>query len=80
MAENTSMKIDYLQTKYTINDSIRFDKSGIKFKNTRVTDEKGNSAVLSGSVYHKYFKDFTVDLTVNMDKNALPGTEHPAKG
>lgn len=69
MAENTSMKIDYLQTRYTINDSIRFDKTGIKFKNTRVTDEKGNSAVLSGSVYHKYFKDYSVDLTVNMDKN-----------
>ena len=69
MAENTSMKIDYLQTRYTINDSIRFDKSGIKFKNTRMTDEKGNSAVLSGSVNHKYFKDYIVDLTVNMDRN-----------
>jgi hypothetical protein len=69
MAENTSMKIDYLQTRYTINDSIRFDKTGIKFKNTRVTDEKGNSAILSGSVYHKYFKDYSVDLIVNMDKN-----------
>ena len=71
MAENTSMKIDYLQTKYRINDSIRFDKSGIKFKNVRVTDEKGNIAVLSGSVFHKYFDDFEVDLTINMDKNAV---------
>jgi hypothetical protein len=69
MAENTSMKIDYLQTRYTINDSIRFDKTGIKFKNTRITDEKGNSAILSGSVNHKYFKDYIVDLTVNMDRN-----------
>jgi hypothetical protein len=25
--------------------------------------------VLTGAVYHKSFKDFTVDLTVNMDKN-----------
>ena len=70
MAENASMKIDYLQTRYTINDSIRFDKSGIKFKNIKVTDEKGNNAVLSGSVFHKYFKDYAVDLIVNMDKNA----------
>jgi len=69
MAENASMKIDYLQTRYTINDSIRFDKTGIKFRNTKVTDEKGNSAVLSGSVFHKYFKDYMVDLTVNMDRN-----------
>ncbi len=69
MAENTSMKIDYLQTKYKINDSIRFDKAGIKFKNMKLTDEKGNSAFLSGSVFHKSFKDYSVDLIVNMDKN-----------
>ena len=28
MAENTSMKIDYLQTKYKVNDTIRFDREG----------------------------------------------------
>ena len=69
LAENTSMKIDYLQTKYKINDTIRFDKTGIKFKNVKVTDERGNYATLSGSINHKYFKDYAVDLIVNMDKN-----------
>jgi len=69
MAENASMKIDYLQTKYKINDTIRFDKAGIKFKNVKLTDEKGNSAFISGSVFHKSFKDYSVDLVVNMDKN-----------
>jgi hypothetical protein len=69
MAENASMKINYLQTKYKVNDTIRFDKSGIKFKNIKLTDEKNNTALLSGSVYHKYFKNFSVDLIVNMDKN-----------
>ncbi len=70
MAENTSMKIDYLQAKYKINDSIRFDKAGFKFRNIKVTDEKGNSATLSGTINHKYFKDYAVDLIVNMDKTA----------
>ncbi len=69
MAENTSMKIDYLQTTYTVSDSIRFDRNGIKFKNTRITDEKGNQATLSGAINHKSFNDFTVDLIINMDKN-----------
>ncbi len=69
MPENTSLKIDYLQTRYSINDSIRFDRRGIRFRNTGITDEEGNTAVLTGAVYHKSFKDFTVDLTVNMDKN-----------
>jgi len=69
MPEATSLKIDYLQTRYSINDSIRFDRRGIRFRNTRITDEEGNNAILSGAIYHKSFKDFTVDLTVNMDKN-----------
>jgi hypothetical protein len=69
MAENTSMKINYLQTRYKINDTIRFDKSGIKFRSIRMADENGNYAVLSGSVFHKNFKDYSVDLIINMDKN-----------
>ncbi len=69
MAENTSMKIDYLQAKYKINDTIRFDKTGIKFRNIKVTDERGNYATLSGSINHRFFKDYAVDLIVNMDKN-----------
>jgi len=69
MAENASMKIDYLQTKYKINDTIRFDKAGIRFRNIKLTDEKGNNAVLSGTIFHKSFKDYSIDLLVNMDKN-----------
>jgi hypothetical protein len=67
MAENASLKIDYLQTKYKMNDTIRFDKNVIKFNNIRVADEKGNIAILNGSVYHKNFKEFSADLIINMN-------------
>jgi hypothetical protein len=63
--ENATMKVDYLQTKYMFNDSIRFDKSGIKFNNIQLKDEKGNSTLLSGAVYHTYFQDWGVDITLN---------------
>jgi hypothetical protein len=66
MAENSSLKIDYLQARFNLNDSIRFDKKGIKFNNVRVTDEKGNPATLSGYVYHKNFKEYSADLNVNI--------------
>jgi hypothetical protein len=62
--DNGSIKIDYLQTKYTFNDSVRFDRSGIKFNNVRVSDEKGNIATVNGTVFHKYFKVFTADLVI----------------
>ena len=65
MAENTSMKINYLQTKYILNDSIRFDKQGFKFNNVRLTDVDGNTATLFGSVYHKNFQNYTADLIIN---------------
>ena len=69
MAENASMKIDYLQTTYHLNDTIRFDKEGFKFKNVRITDIKGNIATLSGSVNHKNFRDYVADLIINTNKN-----------
>jgi hypothetical protein len=66
LAENTSVRINYLNTKYKINDTIRFDKNGIKFKNVKMTDEKGNLATISGSVNHNSFNNFTADLTINV--------------
>ncbi len=75
MAENASMKIDYLQTKYKLNDTIRFDKSGIKFNKIRLTDEKGNYATLSGSINHKYFKDYAADLILNTNECLVLNTQ-----
>jgi len=64
MAENSYMKIDYLQTRYRLNDSVRFDKRGINFNNIKLTDEKGNLATLSGTVFHKSFKKYQADLSI----------------
>lgn len=63
-ADNSAIKIDYLQTKYRFSDSIRFDKNAIRFNNIVFRDERGNTGSLNGSVYHKNFKDYSVDLTV----------------
>lgn len=68
MTEEAGLTIDYLKTRYTLSDSVRFDKSGIKFRNVKIRDEKGNPASVSGTVYHKYFKDFSADLSVNMNE------------
>ncbi|MGB8489564.1 MAG: hypothetical protein WCE64_00755, partial [Bacteroidales bacterium] len=67
LAKNVSLKINYLQAIFTLNDSIRFDRTVIHFKNDRLVDEKGNFAYLSGSVNHKYFKDYQADLAITMN-------------
>lgn len=74
-AESASLKIDYLQTKYRLNDSIRFDRNSIIFRNIRITDERGNFATLSGSVNHNYFKDYRPDLTIGMRETQVLNTK-----
>jgi hypothetical protein len=74
MVEDASMKIDYLQTRYAINDSIRFAKNKIIFNNMKLTDEKGKTAVLNGSVNHKYFRDYTSDLIITMNESMALNT------
>jgi hypothetical protein len=71
MVENASVKISYLQTKYSMNDTVKFDKEGIKFNNIRIKDIKGNTATLSGSVYHKNFRDYAADLTITINSNGF---------
>lgn len=75
MAENTSLMVDYLRTRYRLNDTIRFDRNGIVFRNIKLTDERGNFATISGSVNHKSFKDFTADLIINMNDCMVLNTQ-----
>jgi hypothetical protein len=74
MAENTSIMIDYLQTKYKLNDSIRFSEKGILFRNVKVADDKGNNATLNGTVSHRHFKDWSADLTINTNETMVLNT------
>jgi hypothetical protein len=66
LVENASMKVNFLQTKYSLNDTIRFDKQGIKFNDVKIKDQEGNIATLSGAVYHKNLHEYSADLTINI--------------
>ena len=74
-AEDASLKINYLQTRYNLNDTIRFDKKGIKFNNIRIVDDEKNLASLHGFVNHKSFKDFTVDLLIKTNESLVLNTK-----
>ena len=54
-----------------MNDTIRFDKEGIKFNNVRVKDIKGSTATLSGSVYHKSLRDYSADLIIKIPSGSF---------
>ncbi len=67
LAEQASMKIDYLQSNFRFSDSIRFDNDKIVFRNIQISDNNENKAVLDGNVSHKNFKDWFINLRVDAD-------------
>ena len=74
LAQDASVKIDYLQTVYRLNDRINFDKEGILFNNVRLNDVNGNTATLNGYVHHKNLKDYQADLVVTMNRSMVINT------
>ncbi len=74
MVEDASIKIDYLQTKYTLRDSIRFEKNRIIFSNVKLNDERGRTAILNGSINHRYFRDYQADLMITLNESMALNT------
>ncbi len=74
-AEDASMKIDFLQTRYSFSDSVRFTKKGIEFRDIKIYDEKRNQGTLNGLLAHNSFKDFAIDLNINMNKMMVLNTK-----
>jgi len=69
-AKDASLKVDFLQTRYNLNDSIRFTRKGIEFKDIKITDDKKNQGTVDGILYHQGFKDMRLDFVFNM-KNMM---------
>ena len=65
-----NMYIDYLNTWYSFTDTITFTKDAIVFRNIRLSDNnRGNSrepyeAILNGSISHRGFRKFNLNLGI----------------
>ena len=56
-------------TRYRVTDQdILFNDEGISFGRMLVHDKDGNTAVLTGDIRHKMFKDMQLDLNVHTDR------------
>jgi hypothetical protein len=71
LAEKASMKVSYLQTKYSMTDSVRFEKKGIRFNEIKLYDIKGNTATLNGAVYHNNLRDYSADIIITINSNGF---------
>ncbi|MFN2313745.1 MAG: translocation/assembly module TamB domain-containing protein, partial [Bacteroidales bacterium] len=74
MAQDASMKINFLQTRYSFSDSIRFTPEGIAFRNMRFYDEKRNQGTINGMLSHRAFKEMGINFDINMEKMLVLNT------
>lgn len=74
MAHDASMKIDFLQTRYSFSDSIRFSPSGIILRNISIFDAQKNKGMINGMITHRAFKNIGVSLDINMDRMLVLNT------
>jgi len=74
LAQDASLKVSFLQTRYSFTDSIRFTPQGISFRNIRFYDEKRNQGTINGMLSHSSFKDMGINFDINMDRMLVLNT------
>lgn len=58
------LRVGFLNTKYTFSDNIYFEPDHITFQMMSFNDTLGNTGTVNGSIYHRFFKDFALDLEI----------------
>lgn len=63
--KNASFTVNYLKTRYTINDKVGVSNSTIELKNLNIIDKNNNKAVANGSVNMSNPLDPIIDVHIN---------------
>lgn len=66
--QNTGFAVDYLKTSFNAPScKINLYPDMVSFDNVKFFDEKGNKAYANGTIFHDYFKNFSVDIGLDAD-------------
>jgi len=66
--QKSAFRVDYLNTTYSFNGSVKFTKNKIQFTDIVLNDAKGNKGKASGVFLHDYFKDIKYKIDIEMNK------------
>lgn len=69
--KDASIFIDYLNTKYFIEEEVGILPDMFTFDHIRVRDQEGNPGFLTGQILHNVFGDWNFDVIVDMDTPML---------
>ncbi|MBD8487871.1 translocation/assembly module TamB [Echinicola sp. CAU 1574] len=61
------VKVNYLNTYYTVDGNINFTPNEISFKGLNITDIQGNTARMNGGIAHDGFKNFVLDISSDLN-------------
>jgi len=70
-----NLKVNYLNTSYTFNDTIFFENELLRFKNFELYDTEENMGVLNGSIFQGKNNEYAIDLWGNMQNLKVLDTE-----
>ena len=72
--EDAGMRINFLNTNYTLGDSLVIEKNQFVLNNIQIVDSLGNTGHAHGRIMHNNFNDFALDLYVAPDRMAVLNT------
>ncbi len=67
LPRKASLKVNYLNTKYSFSDTIYVKTNKLFFNNFIVYDEQANKGYINGSITHNFLKDFKFNLNLNVN-------------
>ena len=62
-----TLRINYLNTVYTVNGNVAFAPDEISLKGLTVTDAQGHSAGLRGGIRHDHFSDLVLNISADLN-------------
>lgn len=72
---DASMKIDVLNTTFSIKDSIYIKPGGLTFDNNRIFDTQGHQGRVSGYLHYRHFKDLEYRFNFNVNNMLMMNTK-----
>jgi hypothetical protein len=62
--DNGAVTLSYLNTRYTLNESVRVYNNNVYFENLAAADPDGNIGMVNGSVSNRFFRDFYTNVRI----------------
>lgn len=75
---DASMKVDVLNTTFSVRDSIYITPDGLTFRNNRMFDTQGHQGTMSGTLRYRHFKDLNYHFNFDVSNMLLLNTRESA--